>query len=126
MRTDSTSVAIKARKTALCGVLAAALTCSAAPAARADPSVRRPTQQRMVAAVDDQLATKHFPGAIVGVQRGSATPWIVARGVSDLETRAPMRSDEHVRIGSVTKSFVTTLLLRLAQEGKLSLDDPIS
>ena len=37
-----------------------------------------------------------------------------------------MRTDSHVRIGSVTKSFVTTLLLRLAQEGGLSLDDPIS
>jgi D-alanyl-D-alanine carboxypeptidase len=29
------------------------------------------------------------------------------------------------RIGSVTKTFVTTLLLRLHQEGRLSLDDPI-
>jgi D-alanyl-D-alanine carboxypeptidase len=31
-----------------------------------------------------------------------------------------------VRVGSVTKAFVTTLLLRLAQEGELSLDEPIA
>ena len=37
-----------------------------------------------------------------------------------------MQTDEHVRIGSVTKAFVTTLLLRLAQEGRLSLSEPIS
>jgi D-alanyl-D-alanine carboxypeptidase len=37
-----------------------------------------------------------------------------------------MLGADHVRIGSVTKAFVTTLLLRLDQEGRLSLDDPIS
>jgi D-alanyl-D-alanine carboxypeptidase len=62
----------------------------------------------------------------VGIQRDGHAPWIVARGVSNVLTRAPMRTNEHVRIGSVTKAFVTTLLLRLAQEGRLSLDDPIS
>jgi D-alanyl-D-alanine carboxypeptidase len=30
------------------------------------------------------------------------------------------------RIGSVTKTFTTTLIVQLAQEGKLSLEDPVS
>jgi len=37
-----------------------------------------------------------------------------------------MRADEHVRIGSVTKAFVTTALMELAEEGRLSLDQPIA
>jgi D-alanyl-D-alanine carboxypeptidase len=37
-----------------------------------------------------------------------------------------MTMDLQHRIGSVTKTFTTTLILQLAQEGKLSLDDPVS
>lgn len=33
---------------------------------------------------------------------------------------------DHFRIGSVTKTFTGTVILQLAQEGKLSLDDPVS
>lgn len=37
-----------------------------------------------------------------------------------------MAQDMHQRIGSVTKTFTGTLVLQLAQEGLLSLDDPVS
>jgi D-alanyl-D-alanine carboxypeptidase len=98
-----------------------------APTALArSPSVDSATAQRLDASVQRELSRGALPGAIVGVQRNGQAPWIIARGVSNLQTRERMGSDEHVRIGSVTKAFVTSLLLRLAQEGRLSLDDPIS
>jgi D-alanyl-D-alanine carboxypeptidase len=84
------------------------------------------TAQRLAASVQREIRRQVLPGAIVGVRRDGGSPWIIARGVSNLQTQEPMRPDEHVRIGSVTKAFVTTLLLRLAQQGRLSLDDPIS
>jgi len=100
---------------------------STAPAsAAAKPSVDRATAKRLSVAVDKELRRQVLPGAIVGVKRDGRAPWIVARGLANLQTRRPMRTDEHVRIGSVTKAFVTTLLLRLVQEGRLSLDAPIS
>ena len=37
-----------------------------------------------------------------------------------------MRVDDHFRIGSNTKTFTATLLLILADEKKLALDDPVS
>ena len=37
-----------------------------------------------------------------------------------------MRIDDHFRIGSITKTFTATLLLILADEKKLGLDDPVS
>lgn len=63
------------------------------------------------------------PGAIVAVQTPSGT-WTKAYGVGDLDHTA-MRTDDYFRIGSVTKTFTGTLILQLAQKGKLSLSDTI-
>jgi D-alanyl-D-alanine carboxypeptidase len=89
------------------------------------PSLAPSTAARLTAVVERTLHRQQLPGAIVGVQRGDRAPWMIARGHANLQSLRPMRTDEHVRIGSVTKAFVTTLLLRLAQEGKLALDEPI-
>jgi D-alanyl-D-alanine carboxypeptidase len=91
-----------------------------------EPSLDRATALRVVETVQSQLRRQALPGAIVGIQRDGRAPWLLARGHANLQTLRPMRRDEHVRIGSVTKAFVTTLLLRLAQEGRLSLDAPIA
>ena len=64
------------------------------------------------------------PGAVVAV-RGPQGTWTKAYGVADKTTNTPMSNDGHQRIGSVTKTFIGTVLLQLAEEGKLSLDDPI-
>jgi D-alanyl-D-alanine carboxypeptidase len=106
--------------------LAIATSVLTAPALAASPSVGRTTARRLLVAVQHVMSHRTLPGAIVGVQRDGRAPWIIARGVTNLLTRQPMRTDEHVRIGSVTKSFVTTRLLQLAQDHRLSLDDPIS
>ena len=87
-------------------------------------------------ALPDSLATKldkaaassfkaaAAPGAIVGVSTPQGT-WTHVYGVADPATGAPMTSDMHMRIGSVTKTFTGTLILQLAQDGKLSLSDTI-
>lgn len=64
------------------------------------------------------------PGVIVGVRSPEGT-WTAGYGVADLVTGTPAPVDAHVRIASVTKSFVGTAILQLAEEGRLSLDDPI-
>jgi D-alanyl-D-alanine carboxypeptidase len=109
-------------------LLAAALSLVVVSPARAagESSVDIPTAKRIVRAVTGDLKRQKLPGAIVGVARDGHRPWLFAHGHADLRTLRPMRTDEHVRIGSVTKAFVTSLLLRLAQEGKLGLDQPIA
>ena len=107
--------------------MALAIALPAVPASSATrPSLTEPTRHRLAGVVERELERQVLPGAIVAVQRDGRAPWIAARGVSNLETRQRMSTREHVWIGSVTKAFVTTLLLRLDQEGRLSLDDPIS
>ena len=114
---------------ALILVVVAALgaTATAATAASTSdrPSVDRPTGSRIARAVEEEMRRGRMPGAIVGVARDGRRPWVIARGHADLLSLRPMRTGQHVRIGSVTKAFVTSLLLRLAQEGKLGLDEPI-
>jgi D-alanyl-D-alanine carboxypeptidase len=56
---------------------------------------------------------------------GDRSVWQTARGVADLQTGRPMRPDVRFRVGSVTKSFVATVVLQLVAEGRLSLSDTV-
>ncbi|MGW9630219.1 serine hydrolase domain-containing protein [Agromyces sp. NPDC055520] len=64
------------------------------------------------------------PAVVVGVRSPQGT-WAEAYGTADLVTGAAAATDMHQRIASVTKTFVGTVVLQLADEGELSLDDPI-
>ncbi|MFD6698472.1 MULTISPECIES: serine hydrolase domain-containing protein [unclassified Microbacterium] len=65
------------------------------------------------------------PGAVVAVRSPQGT-WVSAYGVSDLTTKEPLTPDVYHRIGSVTKTFTTTVIMQLVSQKKLSLSDPIS
>ncbi|MEV5983670.1 serine hydrolase domain-containing protein [Streptomyces sp. NPDC052051] len=101
-------------------VTAVALTVPAAAAPRAaDRADHTATRQAMDAAV-----TAGVPGVTAGVRQGSAT-WGATSGVGDLRTGAPRSPQDHYRIGSITKTFVSTVMLQLEAEGRLSLDDTV-
>ncbi|MEO3923811.1 serine hydrolase domain-containing protein [Micromonosporaceae bacterium B7E4] len=65
-----------------------------------------------------------MPGVFAEVRDGRAT-WRGASGVADLSTGRPMRPDFQHRIGSITKTFVSTVLLQLVAERRLGLDAPL-
>ncbi|MFE2141515.1 serine hydrolase domain-containing protein, partial [Streptomyces sp. NPDC059456] len=64
------------------------------------------------------------PGAMVRIT-GSGAPLTSAVGVQDRTTGAAMDLNGRFRIGSVTKTFSSVVLLQLVNEGKLSLDAPV-
>lgn len=82
-------------------------------------------QQKMTTVVQDAMKKGDIPGIIVGVWAGNKE-WILEKGVSDIETGSPIQRTMNIRIGSITKSFTATMILQLADEGRLSLDDPVS
>jgi D-alanyl-D-alanine carboxypeptidase len=62
--------------------------------------------------------------AIVGVSVGNQTVLMQAWGES--APGVPATTDMHWRIGAIAISYLSTVLLQLQDEGKLSLDDPLS
>ncbi|MGW4243600.1 serine hydrolase domain-containing protein [Nocardia sp. NPDC004722] len=65
------------------------------------------------------------PGA-QAVFSGPGGPRTVTAGTADLSTGAPYDEHAHFRIGSVTKTFVATVVLQLAAEGAVDLEAPIA
>ena len=76
------------------------------------------------AALKKSFRESDAPGVVAAVQTPEYT-WIRALGVADRASEEPMTPEVHQRIGSITKTFTITLLLKAEAEGLLSLDDTI-
>jgi D-alanyl-D-alanine carboxypeptidase len=94
----------------------------AGPALAAEPAGKdhTATRETLRAAVRDGV-----PGVTATV-RDDDTAWSTTAGVGNLRTGAPRSADDRYRIGSITKTFVSTVLLQLEAEGRLSLDDKVA
>lgn len=66
------------------------------------------------------------PGMAVLVARGDAVLYRGACGQASVELGVPLSPDQVFRIGSVTKQFAAAAVLKLAEDGKLSLSDPLT
>lgn len=69
---------------------------------------------------------QHMPGAVLGIVVDGELIFVKTAGVQDLTSRAPVTPDTVFRIASMTKSFTAMSILKLRDEGKLSLDDPVA
>jgi D-alanyl-D-alanine carboxypeptidase len=70
------------------------------------------------------LVTDGVPGAIALERQGGST-WHAAAGFANLATGEPASPYDRYRIGSITKSFTSTVVLQLEAEGRLSLNDSV-
>src|SRR5688572_18556509 len=66
---------------------------------------------------------KKIPGMVWGVVIDSRLAHVGMVGVQDRGSKAPVTSDTAFRIASMTKSFTALAILKLRDEGKLSLED---
>jgi len=74
----------------------------------------------------DSVSTADGPGAAILVDRGDTIVFRQARGSANIELGVPLAPTKVFRIASVTKIFTAALVLKLAEEGKLSLDDTLA
>lgn len=65
------------------------------------------------------------PGAVVGIWDPKLGVMFRGFGFADLAAKRPMATNDKFRIGSNTKTFINTVILQLADERKLSLDDTL-
>lgn len=98
---------------------------TAAPATTA----ATPSAQDLRTLADAVLAESYAadgPGAAVVVMRGGKIVYQGARGMADIGAARAITPDTVFRLGSITKQFTAAVIVQLAQEGKLSLDDPLA
>ncbi len=73
---------------------------------------------------DGFVQRAHVPGAAVGVIVQGELVFTTGIGVRDRATDAKVTPESIFRIASMTKSFTAAAILKLRDEGRLSLDDP--
>ncbi|MFI8910528.1 serine hydrolase domain-containing protein [Streptomyces sp. NPDC053513] len=81
---------------------------------------------RLDRAVEDVRKQAGIPGVAVGLWMPGRGSYVHATGVADKVTGEPMTTDGFVRIGSETKTFTVTALLKLVDDHRIRLDDPVS
>jgi D-alanyl-D-alanine carboxypeptidase len=67
----------------------------------------------------------HVPGLVLGVDVAGQGTYVAAAGQSGLDDMTPVVPESRFRIGSITKTFVATVVLQLVGECELSLDDTL-
>jgi D-alanyl-D-alanine carboxypeptidase len=103
---------------------AAVATCVSAQPARAPvQKARLDTADRFIEA---EMARTHIPGVAIAVVRAGRVIKAQGYGVADIEHRVPATPNTVFKIGSVSKQFIASGIMLLAQDGRLSVDDLVS
>lgn len=86
----------------------------------------RGLQSRLDAVIDQALADSKLVGGVVLVARDGETAYARAFGYADREAGLPTQLDTVFRYASVSKPIVSAAALKLLEEGKLALTDPVT
>jgi D-alanyl-D-alanine carboxypeptidase len=86
------------------------------------------TRAALQASLEDAVQSQEtfWPGALLRVNSPGLGIWSGAAGLADIDEATHMRPDNQFRGGSLTKPFVSTVVLQLVEEGRFSLDDPMT
>ncbi|WP_081481599.1 serine hydrolase domain-containing protein [Paenibacillus elgii] len=74
--------------------------------------------------MDEVVTSKKVPSVIAGGQQDGER-WSYATGTASFEVPHPVESNYSFRIGSITKAFTAAVVLQLAEEKTLNLDDTV-
>lgn len=87
-------------------------------------------QGKQITAAFDSVLLKEFksnePGGSVIVVKNGTIIYKKGAGMADMELNVTVTADMIFRIGSITKQFTAVSILQLADQGKLSLSDPLT
>jgi CubicO group peptidase (beta-lactamase class C family) len=74
----------------------------------------------------NEIATGKIPGAVLLIQQHGHPVYFESFGVRDVASRHPMTADTIFRLYSMSKPITSVAAMMLVDDGKLSLDDPVS
>ena len=84
-----------------------------------------PIDARIDAYLVEQVEAAGIPGLAVAIVRDGSVVFSRAYGVRELETDDRLTPEHIFHFASVSKPFVATAIVQLAEKGKLELDDPV-
>ncbi len=124
---EKKSLLVPSLAVAVIGVFLAQGAAFGAGPGQADPKLN-PSYSKAAAvrAVMDKYVGIGLPGVAVAVHTETEGWWADAAGYSRTEDKTPLRPEHMHYLQSVAKTFMATVILQLAEKGKLGLDDPIS
>ncbi|HZP92768.1 MAG TPA: serine hydrolase domain-containing protein [Burkholderiales bacterium] len=99
------------------------------PLPQAEPEDTGMSSERLArvdATIQRAIDSGELPGAVVMIARDGRLVYSKAFGWQDKAKSLPMREDSIFRIYSMTKPIVTVAAMTLVEEGRLSLDEPVS
>jgi len=76
--------------------------------------------------MQNEISTGKIPGAILLIQQHGRPVLFESFGVRDIESKRAMTSDTVFRLYSMSKAITSVAAMMLVDEGRLSLDDPLS
>ena len=124
--------AISATLTALLALMMAACATPPASTVAASPataSTAAPAEDLLAAQaraiVQGYVDRNEFSGTVLVAKDGKPV-FREAFGLANRELDVPMTPESILRLGSITKQFTSASIMQLAQQGKLSIDDPVS
>jgi D-alanyl-D-alanine carboxypeptidase len=92
--------------------------------AKQEPVLTFASAAELDAALRQRSAEESFAGVVLAA-RANTPVFFKAYGLADRERNLPIRDDTLFNIGSINKMFTGVAILRLAQDGRLGLDDKI-
>ncbi|MEO4052784.1 amino acid adenylation domain-containing protein [Solibacillus sp. CAU 1738] len=80
--------------------------------------------------IDNNLAfflnKYNAPGLILGIKTPDGESTVMSKGFANIKRKINMKPDTNFKIGSITKTFVATIILQLVEEGLLDLEDSVT
>ena len=70
------------------------------------------------------MTESHVPGLSIALVKEGQVVYAKGFGARNVEQNLPATADTLYGVGSCTKSFTALAIMQLAEEGKLSIDDP--
>ncbi len=97
-----------------------------AQGAASQPGAAQPLAPRIRAFVTSELARQKIPGVAVGVVQNGVATLTEGFGLANIEHDVRATPETIFQSGSVGKQFTAALVMLLVEDGKLSLDDPLT
>ncbi|HBO45184.1 MAG TPA: hypothetical protein DD670_14905 [Planctomycetaceae bacterium] len=107
------------------------LFCCIATAARGEEGARVKTGEKVKSLIGIDEAVDRFmdqwdlPGGAVAITKDGRLVYARGFGWADVAKQEPVEPDDLFRIASISKPITSAMILKLAEQGKLRLDDPV-